>query len=338
MSGTDTSTGRTGTPTGSRSGSGSAPHSGQRRSTRSVAGALPWYRLPHLSLLLKFNLIFLVVFTIGLTVTGVLAREWLQAGAQEQVADRARLLMQSADAVNRYTADHVRPLLEGQLRERFVPEAVPAFSAHEVLATLSKAYEDYSYKAAMLNPTNPRNRAVGWEADVISQFARRPALTEFVGRRDIPGGEALYIAKPIRIANAACLGCHASPQTAPPTLVARYGPSNGFGWRLNETLGVEVVTVPMTLPLKQASQTFWLVMGALTMAFFLTGAALNLMLWHLVIRPVMHLAQIADRVSLGEDAPDFEVRSDDEIGVLAASFGRMRRSLDQAMAMLERGA
>lgn len=295
----------------------------------------PGYRLPHLSLLAKFNLIFLAVFLVGLAATGFLARRWLQDGAQEQVADRARLLMRSAGAVNQYTADHIRPLLESQLRERFVPEAVPAFSAHEVLATLSKAYEDYSYKAAMLNPTNPRNRAVSWEEDVISQFARRPALTEFIGRRETPSGEALYIARPIRIGNAACLGCHASPQTAPPTLVARYGPSNGFGWRLNETLGAEVVSVPMTLPLKQASQTFWLVMGALTAAFLVMGAALNLMLWYLVIRPVTSLARIADRVSLGEDAPPFEARSNDEIGVLTVSFGRMRRSLDQAMAMLE---
>ncbi|WP_431262093.1 c-type heme family protein [Roseateles chitinivorans] len=317
------------------------PTAAGRTGPRPAPGATPAARFRHrlrsLSLLVKFNVIFLAVFLVGLAGTAVLARHWLQASAQEQVTDRARLLMRSAGAVSTYTADHVRPLLEDHLRERFVPEAVPAFSAHEVLATLSKAYEDYGYKAAMLNATNPRNRAVSWEEDVISQFARRPALTEFVGRRETPGGEALYIARPIRISNAACLGCHASPQTAPATLVARYGPSNGFGWRLNETLGAEVVTVPMTLPLKQASQTFWLVMGALTATFLVMGAALNLMLWSLVIRPVTGLARIADRVSLGEDAPAFEVRPGDEIGVLAASFGRMRRSLDQAMAMLESG-
>ncbi|WP_431286432.1 c-type heme family protein [Roseateles chitinivorans] len=317
------------------------PTAAGRSGTRPVPGATPAARFRHrlrsMSLLVKFNAIFLAVFLVGLAGTAVLARHWLQASAQEQVTDRARLLMRSAGAVSTYTADHIRPLLEDHLRERFVPEAVPAFSAHEVLATLSKAYEDYGYKAAMLNPTNPRNRAVSWEEDVISQFARRPALTEFIGRRETPGGEALYIARPIRITNAACLGCHASPQTAPATLVARYGPSNGFGWRLDETLGAEVVTVPMTLPLKQASQTFWLVMGALTATFLVMGAALNLMLWSLVIRPVTGLARIADRVSLGEDAPAFEVRPGDQIGVLAASFGRMRRSLDQAMAMLESG-
>jgi protein-histidine pros-kinase len=35
------------------------------------------------------------------------------------------------------------------------------------------------------------------------------------------------------------------------------------------------------------------------------------------------------------DAPDFQVRSRDEIGVLADSFNRMKKSLVQAMKMLE---
>ena len=44
---------------------------------------------------------------------------------------------------------------------------------------------------------------------------------------------------------------------------------------------------------------------------------------------------VAMGVSLGEmDAAEFKVRSHDEIGVLAASFTRMRRSLEQAMKML----
>ncbi|OWQ83782.1 signal protein [Roseateles aquatilis] len=290
------------------------------------------------TLLFKFNLIFLGVFLLGLSGTAVVAWRWLQHDAQAQVADRARLLMHSASAVNSYTADHIRPLLEAQLRERFVPESVPAFSAHEVLATLSKAYQDYGYKAAMLNPTNPRNRAVAWEEDVIAQFTRKPGLTEFVGRRETPGGEALYIARPIRLSSALCLGCHTSPETAPATLVARYGPSNGFGWKLGETLGAEVVTVPMTLPLKQASEAFWGVLGALTAAFALMGVALNAMLWLLVIQPVTRLAQLADRVSLGEKVPPFDTGAGDEIGMLARSFTRMRRSLDKAMDMLERGA
>ena len=48
------------------------------------------------------------------------------------------------------------------------------------------------------------------------------------------------------------------------------------------------------------------------------------------------LSALADRVSMGElEAPEFAVRSRDEIGTLAESFARMRASLVQAMKMLD---
>jgi protein-histidine pros-kinase len=57
----------------------------------------------------------------------------------------------------------------------------------------------------------------------------------------------------------------------------------------------------------------------------------------MVIRPVTKLSQIADQVSQGQnmDAPDFVVKSRDEIGVLTQSFNRMKKSLVEAMKMLE---
>jgi protein-histidine pros-kinase len=63
---------------------------------------------------------------------------------------------------------------------------------------------------------------------------------------------------------------------------------------------------------------------------------LNLLLWWMFIRPVTRISKLADRISLGEvDAPDFIARSRDEIGRLAESLSRMRRSLVQAIRMLE---
>jgi protein-histidine pros-kinase len=56
----------------------------------------------------------------------------------------------------------------------------------------------------------------------------------------------------------------------------------------------------------------------------------------MVIRPVTRLSSIADEVSLGKsDAPEFPVKGRDEIATLSGSFNRMRRSLVQAMKMLE---
>ena len=68
----------------------------------------------------------------------------------------------------------------------------------------------------------------------------------------------------------------------------------------------------------------------------LIAAILNGLLWWMFIRPVTRISALADRISLGAmDAPDFASRSRDEIGSLAASLSRMRRSLVQAMKMLE---
>jgi HAMP domain-containing protein len=289
-----------------------------------------------MKLLLKFNLAFILVFLIGLAITGVVSRELLVRNAQEEVLQHARFMMEKALAVRSYTSTQVAPLLETQMKYSFLPQSVPAFSATEVLAKLQKNYPEYSYKEATLNPTNPRDRAIEWEVDVISEFRKSAEVKEFVGERDTPSGRSLYIARPIKIGDAACLRCHSTVDAAPKTLVEKYGPANGFGWNLNEVVGAQMVSVPMAVPMQRAERAFGVFMALLTAVFVAIGVLLNVMLWWLVIRPVTKLSSIADRVSLGDmQAPAFEAKSRDEIGVLAQSFTRMRKSLVQALKMLE---
>jgi len=119
-------------------------------------------------------------------------------------------------------------------------------------------------------------------------------------------------------------------------MLDKYGPANGFSWNLNEIVGAQVVSVPMALPLARAEETFKVFMLSLGGLFLAIAVLLNLMLWLTVIRPVTRLSSLADRVSLGEmEAPEFALGTGDEIGILAASFSRMRRSLEQAMKMLD---
>lgn len=289
-----------------------------------------------MKLLLKFNLVFVLIFLIGLAVTGVLSRQLLERHARQETLQQARFLLEKALAVRSYTSTQVAPLLETQMKYAFLPQSVPAFSATEVLAKVQKNHPEYAYKEATLNPTNPRDRAVEWEADVIAEFRKSAELKEFVGERDTPTGRSLYIARPIRIADGACLRCHSTVEAAPRTLVEKYGPANGFGWQLGEVVGAQMVSVPMSVPLARAHAAWAAFMGMLSAVFVVIAVALNGMLWWLVIRPVTRLARLADRVSLGEmSAPSFATGTRDEIGRLAISFSRMRKSLSQAMRMLE---
>lgn len=289
-----------------------------------------------MKLLVKFNLLFLLVMALGLGTSAVISRNLLEDNAKDEVLNNARLLMEKALAVRAYTSNQITKLLQTQMKYEFLPQSVPSYSAVEVLGSLQAKYPEFAYKEATLNPTNPRDRAVGWEVDIVSQFRSNAELKESYGQRDTPTGPSLWIARPLRITNPACLECHSSVEAAPKTLVDRYGPANGFGWQLNEVIGAQVISVPMSLPLARAERSFRVFMLSQVGVFVAVGVVLNLMIWFVIVRPVTRLSALADRVSQGElDAPEFGKSGRDEIGTLAASFSRMRASVVQAMRMLE---
>jgi protein-histidine pros-kinase len=289
-----------------------------------------------MKLILKFNLVFVAIFLIGLGAAGYTSNQLLQQNAREETLQNARLVMEAALATRAYTAGQVGPLLETQMKYAFLPQSIPAYSATEVVNGLRKKFGDYAYKEATLNPTNPRDRAVDWEADVINQFRNGYDRGELIGERETPAGRSLYIARPIQIKDPSCLACHSTAEAAPKTVVDRYGSANGFGWQLNEIIGVQVVSVPAGVPIQRAQTAYRAFMLSLTAVFLFIGIALNLMLLAMVIRPVTRLSRLADQVSMGDmDVPDFRARGRDEIGVLADSFNRMKKSVVQAMKMLE---
>jgi HAMP domain-containing protein len=55
-----------------------------------------------------------------------------------------------------------------------------------------------------------------------------------------------------------------------------------------------------------------------------------------VIRPIRNMVKKAEAVSLGDMDAEFEHQSQDEIGLLATAFGRMKSSLQIAMNLLDR--
>src|SRR3990172_12945521 len=161
-------------------------------------------------LLAKFSLIFVVVFGAGLGAAGYLFYGLLQRNAREQVLYNAQLMMETALAMRSYTIDQVKPVITDTMEKQraqssdqtdevfrelcakrglvakriFRPQTVPAFAATELFVQLRKNYPDYFYKEATLNPTNPRNRATDWEADIVTNFRNNDTTKEIVGERD----------------------------------------------------------------------------------------------------------------------------------------------------------
>ncbi|MBL8382820.1 MAG: DUF3365 domain-containing protein [Burkholderiales bacterium] len=288
-----------------------------------------------MGLRLKFNLVLAFVFVLGIGVSGLVSYNLLHANARAEVLRNAGVMMEAALAMRTYTVDRVRPVLRISDSE-FLPQGVPAYGATQIMALLHRKYPDYFYKEATLNPTNPADRAVEWEADVVNAFRNNEALREISGERMTPSGLSLYLARPLQIKDAACLACHSTPDAAPAAMVKAYGPSNGFGWKLNEIIGAQIVSVPMTLPVANATRAFYTFMASLSGVFLILFVILNAMLSLMIVRPIRAMAATADSISVGKlDLPELPEAGKDEVALLARSFNRMRRSLEKAIRLID---
>ncbi|HEX7219577.1 MAG TPA: DUF3365 domain-containing protein [Burkholderiales bacterium] len=290
-----------------------------------------------MGLRLKFNLVLLVVFVTGLGVTGYLSYELLHRNAREEVLRNAGVMMEAALSMRTYTVSHVRPKLAVD-PDKFLPESVPAFGATEIMTLLRNKYPDYAYKEAALNPTNPRNRAVEWENDILNIFRSDPSQTEISGVRDTPTGRSLYLARPMQVKDPACLSCHTTAEMAPASMVKIYGGANGFGWKLNEVVAAQIVSVPMNLPIRNANRAFVTFMSSLALVFAVLFVALNVMLTLLIVQPITQLSEAADQISRGKlDIAELPTKGKDEVSQLGQAFNRMRRSLEKAIALIDKG-
>ncbi|HRX70092.1 MAG TPA: DUF3365 domain-containing protein [Candidatus Competibacteraceae bacterium] len=288
-----------------------------------------------MGLRMKFNLVLLLAFVIGLALAAYLSDQILKQNAREEVLQNARIMMESALGARAYTAQRIQPLLTLQMKREFRPESVAAFAAAQSFNALRAKFPEYTYKEAALNPTNPNDRATDWEADIIHEFRNNADRKELSVERDTPTGRMLNLARPLGIYNENCLVCHGRVEDAPATMTAMYGANNGFGWKMNEIIGAQIVTVPMSVPLARAQQTFMTFMSLLSGVFLLLLVLLNIMLHFVVIRPVKKMSMIASEVSLGKaDVPEYIKAGSDEISSLSQSFHRMRLSLESALKML----
>jgi len=255
--------------------------------SRSRPGAGPdraarWWATQGLRL--QFNLALLAVFAVGLGASGILSYEVLHRNAREEAVRDARLILEAALSMRGYTISQISPVLHNDAKQ-FHPQTVPAYAMTEMMSQLQKKYADYSYKDAVLNPTNPRNRAVGWETEIVGAFRGNPGRGEISGVRDTGSGPSFYLARPSKVASKACLSCHTSPEQSPRAMVKIYGTNGGYGWKLDEIVGAQIVSVSMAQPIRNANRAFFTFMGSMTAVFAVLIIVLNVMMSTMIARP-----------------------------------------------------
>lgn len=282
----------------------------------------------------KFNLLLAVVALVGAGLFALAADPLVNAVAREEVLQSSRIMMESAAGARKYTSEQITPLLKERIAHTFYAQAVSAYAAKRNFDVIHAKYPDYNYREAALNPTNLEDRASDWEADIINDFRANPHKQEISLERATPTGQMLELARPL-VSKPACLECHSTAAAAPRSMIALYGSQNGFGWKPNEIIGAQIVSVPMAVSAIRAERVRMLFVIPFVCFFALLFLAVNLLLHFVVIRPIERIAKTAEVVSLGDmSAPEYVYGGKDQLARLSASFNRVRRSLQEAMRML----
>jgi HAMP domain-containing protein len=287
-------------------------------------------------LLTKFNLVLVVVFGMGMYLISHNAYSFLMDNAKEQVIAQAKLMEASGSAIFNYNERQVSPIL-GRMPEQgnhFLPQSIPFYAVNSTFKYMRSSYPNYELRETAMNPLNLDNRATDWEADLIYYFRNHPGRTEHWGERNTPVGPMLYVAQAM-VNDSSCLECHGQPSDAPAAMVQYYGRDHGYGWKVNEVSGAEIVSVPMSVPIAMAHRGFRNLLIGLGAIFLLTVSLIDIAIYLIVIRPLQRVANNADIISRGEiDLPQLEVKGRDEISEVTASFNRMHTSLIKAFEML----
>lgn len=205
--------------------------------------------------------------------------------AMTQVRREALVQMQMALAMRQYTIEDVRPLLSDQPDAFHLP-AIPAYASVRAMALMRQfGNSQADYQELVVDPTNPTNRASGWQLAVIRQFNDDPQSVEWSRALDTSSGVVMQIARPVR-PTPDCLSCHGVPTDAPAAMRARYGDQHGFNWKVGEAVGMQLVTVPATDAIAQARAAWWRHVVANVLALAAVFAVLNRVLSRSVIAPI----------------------------------------------------
>jgi hypothetical protein len=258
----------------------------------------------------------------------------LKARALEEAALESRILLAAARAARSYTSEQLTPILRGDTPNEFHPQSVPSYTAQAIFDRVTEGNPAYTYREVALNPTSPADLPEPFETELINRFRADSTLEELSGLRGSSDTTLFYLARPIRIEDESCLACHSTPDNAPASMVATYGPINGFGWQMDEAVGVQVLTVPVAHELRGAYEMVLLLGSGLFVILMIAYIMISGTIQHHLVDPLAKLTRRAEDASIGSySSPDQSTDGgSSELLALSNAITRLQSSLRKALA------
>ena len=250
----------------------------------------------------QFTLLLSMIFIIGIALGGFALSQALENKALAEMSARGEMAVYIANSVRNYTSNDIAPLINqlANPQTEFIPETIPSIAAKRVFEGFKSnwKYKDLIYKEATLNPTNVDDRANRFEAKLIERFADNRTLKSLSGYRFQGGEKLFYSAQPLAVTDSSCLRCHSTPEVAPKSHVEKYGTRNGYGWKLNQVIGTQIIYIPASQVFLNVRKALFLFIGIFIVIFALVIISINYLLKNRVIQPLKPMVKIAEIISL----------------------------------------
>ena len=263
----------------------------------------------------------------------------LHAAHEAELLDRQAEMALAFDlAIRTHIAEEVRPvLLERVGQDEFIPEAMStSYAARSIFTEVAQQFPGYVLKFSSAHPHNPANLAGPEEADMLAFFQAHPDCTSWSGPLALDG--RTYLAHfAVRRVETSCLRCHGDPQAAPASLRARYGVGGGFGRRVGDIAGLDMVAIPVAAGGSNLAAHSLLALPISVALIALFALSILLVFRRLVTNRLRYIARrFAEEHETEAPSLDLEtVGGEDEITRLARSFNNLADRLRGACSSLE---
>lgn len=268
----------------------------------------------------------------------LLSYNYLKEQTLRVASEKAHIILDIMNGIDAYINQTLRPRIINLMPDiqenphAFIPEILSTTKIKNIVIEKAKLENfQFTYKRMSINPRNRDNGLTEIYAEILTIFKKDKNLNEWQGIKSFDKHRFFILAKPIYIKEN-CLRCHGEPQQAPVGLISKYGNEGGFGFKIDELMGIETVSISMDIILNEIIQTTINICTIGIIVIILLFIAIEGSFIRLIGHPLKKISQHFTKISQNMllDATTLKGKKHDEIGELIASFNIMIENLKQA--------
>ena len=255
---------------------------------------------------------------------------------EEEVRDKAKLILTHVDSIQHYVRDVLRPAMYERLPASFVIQAMStSYISRKIMSPVNAPHDGTLYRRVAIGARNPDYEANSHERELINYFRDNVNQKLWQGYKDINKEKHYVMVRPIRFEQE-CMYCHGRSQDAPAELLNLYG-DRGFGKQPETIAGVDFVGISVRSSVGRVEHTILTYFAFFALAFLLVFFTANVLFKVLVVNNLKRLNSVFRRnvTDVEGSALLRKLEQGDEIEELVEGMEQMSEHLFEARSQLQ---